>query len=184
MRSLRTRNYEREKCETNSMAQTTPPCRFASTRRSRMGSLVVDAAGAVHPDRARRHSGDFGVLSSPSKGLGVYFENLLDPDTRHAVFLTLTVAPCAVVLNLVFGVAAAWAIARFRFRGRTLLITLIDIPFSISPVVAGLMFVLLFGVGRLLWAVVAHAWDSNSVRRAGPDFGDRRSSRCRSLLAN
>ncbi len=83
-----------------------------------------------------------------SRGIAVYFENLFgDPDTRHAVLLTLTVAPCAVVLNLVFGVAAAWAIARFQFRGRTLLISLIDIPFSVSPVVAGLMFVLLFGLG-------------------------------------
>jgi sulfate/thiosulfate transport system permease protein len=82
-----------------------------------------------------------------SRGLGVYFENLFaDPDTRHAILLTLTVAPCAVILNLIFGVAAAWAIARFHFPGRTLLITLIDIPFSISPVVAGLMFVLLFGL--------------------------------------
>jgi sulfate/thiosulfate transport system permease protein len=81
-----------------------------------------------------------------SRGLGTYFENLFgDPDTRHAVLLTLTVVPVAVVLNVVFGVAAAWAIARFRFPGRTLLITLIDIPFSVSPVVAGLMFVLLFG---------------------------------------
>ena len=83
-----------------------------------------------------------------SRGAQVYYDNLFnDPDTRHAVLLTLTVAPCAVVLNLVFGVAAAWAIARFHFRGRTLLITLIDIPFSISPVVVGLMFVLLFGLG-------------------------------------
>ncbi len=82
-----------------------------------------------------------------SRGVGVYFENLFaDPDTRHAILLTLTVAPCAVILNLIFGVAAAWAIARFHFPGRTLLITLIDIPFSISPVVAGLMFVLLFGL--------------------------------------
>jgi sulfate transport system permease protein len=69
-----------------------------------------------------------------------------DPDTRQAIRLTLVVAPMAVVLNLVFGVAAAWAIARFRFRGRTLLITLIDLPFSVSPVVAGLVFVLLFGL--------------------------------------
>jgi sulfate transport system permease protein len=83
-----------------------------------------------------------------SRGARTYFENLFgDPDTRHSMLLTLIVAPCAVVLNLVFGVAAAWAIARFRFPGRTLLITLIDIPFSISPVVAGLMFVLLFGLG-------------------------------------
>jgi sulfate/thiosulfate transport system permease protein len=83
-----------------------------------------------------------------ARGIGVYFDNLFgDPDTRHAILLTLTVAPCAVLLNLVFGVAAAWAIARFHFRGRTLLMTLIDIPFAVSPVVAGLMFVLLFGLG-------------------------------------
>ena len=69
-----------------------------------------------------------------------------DRDTRSAILLTLTVAPVAVVLNVVFGVAAAWAIARFRFPGRTLLLTLIDLPFSVSPVVAGLVFVLLFGL--------------------------------------
>jgi sulfate transport system permease protein len=80
-------------------------------------------------------------------GFAAYWRYLTaDPDTRHAVLVTLTVAPLAVVLNLVFGVAAAWAIARFQFRGRTLLVTLIDIPFAVSPVVAGLMFVLLFGM--------------------------------------
>ncbi len=82
-----------------------------------------------------------------SEGFGTYWRNLTaDPDTRHAVFLTLTVAPLAVLCNLVFGVAAAWAISRFRFPGRTTLVTLIDIPFAVSPVVAGLMFVLLFGL--------------------------------------
>jgi sulfate transport system permease protein len=80
-------------------------------------------------------------------GLGQYWEAVaLDADTRAAILLTLTVAPVAVVLNVVFGVAAAWAIARFRFRGRTLLVTLIDLPFAVSPVVAGLVFVLLFGL--------------------------------------
>jgi sulfate transport system permease protein len=80
-----------------------------------------------------------------SEGLGTYWRNLTgDPDTRHAILLTLTVAPLAVLCNLVFGVAAAWAITRFRFRGRTLLVTAIDIPLSVSPVVAGLAFVLLF----------------------------------------
>lgn len=82
-----------------------------------------------------------------AEGPQVYWHNLVaDADTRNAILLTLTVAPVAVILNLVFGVAAAWAIARFRFPGRTLLITLIDIPFSVSPVVAGLCFVLLFGL--------------------------------------
>lgn len=81
-----------------------------------------------------------------ASGVGVYWRSLAgDADTRHALILTLTVAPAAVVANLIFGVAAAWAIARFRFPGRTLLTSLIDLPFSVSPVVAGLAFVLLFG---------------------------------------
>jgi sulfate transport system permease protein len=80
-------------------------------------------------------------------GVGVYLDNLIhDRDTWSAITLTLTVAPTAVILNIVFGVAAAWLIARFRFPGRTLLTTLIDLPFSVSPVVAGLMFVLIFGL--------------------------------------
>jgi sulfate/thiosulfate transport system permease protein len=79
-------------------------------------------------------------------GPAVYWTNLVrDPATRHALALTLTVVPIAVGLNLVFGVAVAWAVARFRFPGRSLLVTLIDLPFSVSPVVAGLVFVLLFG---------------------------------------
>jgi len=81
------------------------------------------------------------------EGFGVYWKNLIDdPDTRHSIILTLTVVPFALVANLVFGIAAAWAIARFNFPGRTLLTALIDLPFSVSPVVAGLMFVLIFGL--------------------------------------
>jgi sulfate transport system permease protein len=81
------------------------------------------------------------------EGPRAYWHYLIeDRDTRHAILLTLTVAPVAVLVNLIFGVAASWAIARFRFPGRTLLITLIDLPFSVSPVVAGLAFVLLFGL--------------------------------------
>jgi sulfate transport system permease protein len=81
------------------------------------------------------------------KGLAAYGRALIsDPDTRAAVGLTLIVVPVAVLANLIFGLAAAWAIARFQFPGRTLLITLIDVPFSVSPVVAGLIFVLLFGL--------------------------------------
>jgi sulfate transport system permease protein len=80
-------------------------------------------------------------------GVSVYWKNLAgDPDTRHSILLTLTVVPLALAANLVFGLAAAWAIARFRFPGRTLLTALIDLPFSVSPVVAGLMFVLIFGL--------------------------------------
>jgi sulfate transport system permease protein len=80
-------------------------------------------------------------------GVGAYVDALIgDPHTAHAILLTLTVAPVAVAANLVFGVAAAWCIARFRFPGRSLLVSLIDLPFSVSPVVAGLLFVLLFGM--------------------------------------
>lgn len=82
-----------------------------------------------------------------ASGVGTYFRNLfLDPDTRHAILLTLTVVPIALVANVIFGVTAAWAISRFQFRGRALLTALIDLPFSVSPVVAGLMFVLIFGL--------------------------------------
>ena len=80
-------------------------------------------------------------------GLATYWKNLVaEPDTRHAILLTMIVAPAAVVLNLLFGIAAAWAIARFRFPGRSALISLIDLPFAVSPVVAGLMLVLIFGL--------------------------------------
>jgi sulfate/thiosulfate transport system permease protein len=81
------------------------------------------------------------------KGVIAYFRYIFnDPNTRHAIFLTMIVAPVAVALNTVFGVAAAYVIARFRFPGRTVLVTLIDLPFSVSPVVAGLALVLLLGV--------------------------------------
>jgi sulfate transport system permease protein len=82
-----------------------------------------------------------------SAGLTAYWDNLVhDPDTLHSIKLTLMVAPVAVVLNLVFGIAAAWAIARFRFPGRALLTALIDMPFTVSPVVVGLFLLLLFGL--------------------------------------
>ncbi|MFZ1326514.1 MAG: sulfate ABC transporter permease subunit CysW [Candidatus Contendobacter sp.] len=79
------------------------------------------------------------------KGWSVYLAALVAPDARSAIALTLLVTAVAVPLNLVFGVTAAWAIAKFEFRGKQLLTTLIDLPFSVSPVVAGLIFVLLFG---------------------------------------
>ena len=80
-------------------------------------------------------------------GARAYWNNLVnDEDTLSAIKLTLTVAPIAVVLNLVFGIAAAWAIARFKFRGRAFLTALIDLPFSVSPVVVGLFLILLFGL--------------------------------------
>lgn len=86
-------------------------------------------------------------VTALSDGAGVYWTNLFaDPDTRHAIILTLTVAPIALGANLLFGIAAAWAISRFSFPGRTFLTALIDLPFAVSPVVAGLMFVLIFGL--------------------------------------
>lgn len=80
-----------------------------------------------------------------SKGVSVYLATFRNPDARAAIRLTLLVAAIAVPLNTVFGIAAAWAIAKFDFLGKSLLITLIDLPFSISPVIAGLIYVLLFG---------------------------------------
>lgn len=79
------------------------------------------------------------------KGLSVYAAAIADPEARAALRLTLTVAAIAVPINIGFGLAASWAIAKFDFRGRSLLITLIDLPFSVSPVVSGLIFVLVFG---------------------------------------
>jgi sulfate transport system permease protein len=79
------------------------------------------------------------------KGWGAYAISIMEPDALAAIKLTLLVAAIAVPMNLVFGVAAAWAIAKFEFRGKSILLTLIDLPFSVSPVIAGLVYVLLFG---------------------------------------
>ena len=80
-----------------------------------------------------------------AKGIGFYFKTLNDPLAWSAIKLTLTAAAIAVPLNCVFGVAAAWAIAKFDFRGKNVLLTLIDLPFSISPVISGFIYVLVFG---------------------------------------
>jgi sulfate/thiosulfate transport system permease protein len=83
------------------------------------------------------------------QGLGPYFAAIIEPDALAAIRLTLIVAAIAVPLNLLFGLAASWAIAKFDFAGKSLLITFIDLPFSVSPVISGLVYVLLFG---------AHGW--------------------------
>ncbi|MEY2861022.1 MAG: hypothetical protein RL392_1480 [Pseudomonadota bacterium] len=83
------------------------------------------------------------------KGVDAFFEAFKEPDAWSAIRLTLLVAVIAVPLNLVFGVAAAWAIAKYEFKGKAFLTTLVDLPFSVSPVVAGLIYVLMFG---------AHGW--------------------------
>jgi sulfate transport system permease protein len=81
-----------------------------------------------------------------AKGLQAYLDSFADPDTAAAVRLTLTTALVVVPINTVFGLAAAWAIAKFEFRGKSILITLIDLPLAISPVISGMIFVLLFGL--------------------------------------
>ena len=85
-----------------------------------------------------------------SKGFGAYASALAQPDTVAAIKLTLIVAAISVPLNVLFGIAASWCLAKFEFRGKAVLLTFIDLPFSVSPVVAGLMFVLLFGANGLL----------------------------------
>jgi sulfate transport system permease protein len=89
------------------------------------------------------------------KGVGAYYNAISDPMAWAAVKLTLLVAAIAVPLNLVFGVAAAWAIAKFEFRGKSTLITLIDLPFAVSPVIAGMIFILIFGT---------HGWFGGYLR--------------------
>ena len=85
------------------------------------------------------------IAEALRKGVDAYFAALTDPDAWEAIKLTLLIAAIAVPLNVIFGVAAAWAISRFNFPGKQWLTTLVDLPFSVSPVVAGLMFMLLFG---------------------------------------
>ncbi len=80
------------------------------------------------------------------KGFDAYFVALIEPDALSAINLTLIAAAISLPLNIVFGVSAAWAIAKFEFRGKSLLITLIDLPFAVSPVIAGLIYVLMFGL--------------------------------------
>jgi len=94
------------------------------------------------------------VFAQASPKVPVLPRLLTSSDTRAAIRLTLIVAAVCVPLNLVFGLAAAWTVAKFEFRGKSLLVTLIDLPFSVSPVVAGLMYVVMFG----LQAISARGW--------------------------
>ncbi len=100
------------------------------------------------------------LVQAFSKGLKPFWAALIEPDTLAAIRLTLAAAAIAVPVNLIFGVAASWAIAKFEFRGKSFLITLIDLPFSISPVVSGLMFVLLFGSKGLFGPIL----ESHDIR--------------------
>ncbi|HVS52655.1 MAG TPA: sulfate ABC transporter permease subunit CysW [Opitutaceae bacterium] len=94
------------------------------------------------------------------KGVAIYLKTFTDADALSAIRLTLIAAGVAVPLNLVFGIAAAWCIAKFDFRGKSLLVTLIDLPFAVSPVIAGLIYVLLFGAQGWLgqYQNAEHPW--------------------------
>jgi sulfate/thiosulfate transport system permease protein len=97
-----------------------------------LGLLLLAPLGAV-------------LAQALAKGFGEWFASLRDPDTISSIKLTLLTAAIVVPVNTVFGICAAWAIARFEFRGKSLLVTLIDLPFAVSPVIAGLVLVFLFG---------------------------------------
>ncbi|MCX5463542.1 sulfate ABC transporter permease subunit CysW [Alcaligenes faecalis subsp. parafaecalis] len=99
-------------------------------------------------------------MTAFSRGVMPYLSALSERDTLHAASLTVLVAVIAVPLNIAFGLAASWAIARFEFRGKSILTTLIDLPFSVSPVIAGLMFLLIFGRQGPFWDWL----DANNIR--------------------
>ena len=126
--------------------------RKASTARSQRGSEESSFARRVLISVALTFVAVFLLLplinvfyQAFSKGWSLYKESVIDSNTIAAIKLTLFIAAISVPLNLIFGLAASWAIAKFEFRGKAFLITLIDLPFAVSPVVAGLMFVVLFG---------------------------------------
>ncbi|QKE65002.1 sulfate ABC transporter permease subunit CysW [Aquipseudomonas campi] len=130
-----------------------------------MTSITLGAAASANAARRGSHAGRIAlilgawlafvvflllpllvVLSEALKlGLGTFFTALIEPDALSALKLTLLAVGIAVPLNLVFGVAAAWCVSKYEFRGKSILVTLIDLPFSVSPVIAGLIYVLLFG---------------------------------------
>lgn len=98
------------------------------------------------------------LLQASAKGLAAYLAVFSDADTRSAVYLTLIAAGISVPLNVIFGIAAAWLVTKFKFPGRKLILSLIDLPLSVSPVVAGLIFVLLFGSHGWFGPMLS-AWD-------------------------
>ncbi len=128
------------------------------------------------------------------KGVDVYLSSITEEDALSAIRLTLLTAAIAVPLNLVFGVAAAWAIAKFEFRGKNLLVTLIDLPFSVSPVVSGLIYMLVFGLQgwfgetlrdhdlKIMFAVpgivLATVFVTFRTRRKRPSSSARAGGRC------
>ena len=99
------------------------------------------------------------------QGLGPALEAIKEPDALSSILLTLLTALIAVPFNLFFGVCAAWAVAKFDFPGKAFLITLIDLPFSVSPVVVGLIYVLVFERSGLAWA---HGWPTTTSASSSP----------------
>ncbi|HTW88750.1 MAG TPA: sulfate ABC transporter permease subunit CysW, partial [Candidatus Binataceae bacterium] len=127
----------------------------AATTETRLGRILIITAALLF-------LGIFLVLpliavfaEALRQGLRVYLAAITDPEARSAIRLTLLAAAIAVPINLIFGLAASWAITRFDFRGKNLLTTLIDLPFAVSPVIAGLIFVLLFGAQGWFGAFLA-----------------------------
>ena len=104
----------------------------------------------------------FVLAGALQKGIAVYWASIVEPDALAALRLTLTAVAIAVPLNLAFGVAVAWAIAKFEFRGKSALITLIDLPLSVSPVIAGLIYVLVFGQRGWLGGIL-DGWDAKVI---------------------
>ena len=114
-------------------------------RRIAVGALDADRHRAPVSGTRSPASAGPGFRAGPGQGLPAYWEAIKEPDSLSAAKLTLLIASIAVPINLAFGVAAAWCIAKFEFPGKNVLITLIDLPFAVSPVISGLIFVLLFG---------------------------------------
>ncbi|MFL1875501.1 sulfate ABC transporter permease subunit CysW [Hansschlegelia beijingensis] len=107
-------------------------------------TLIIGAAVSI---AALLIGGPLAVIFSEAlrAGFGPYLQNLATPDTRHAILLTVATALVAVPINTAFGIAAAWAVAKFEFRGKGLLIALIELPFSVSPIVAGVAYLFVYG---------------------------------------
>lgn len=95
------------------------------------------------------------VVTGFREGVGVYLANIVEPDTLHAIMLTVLAAIVVVPINVGFGIAAAWLVTRYEFRGKRLLITFIEIPFSVSPIVAGVIYLFLYGGQGLLGPILA-----------------------------
>ena len=147
---------------------------FAPDQRAELGQVDADRASRCcsccgHPGAAADHRVRRGLRQ---RRRGVLLKTFADRTPLAAIQLTLLVAAIAVPLNLVFGVCAAWAIAKFEFWGKAFLITLIDLPFSVSPVISGMVYVLLFGANSALWPWLQSARHPDHLRRAGHRAGD------------